>query len=191
MTSLAARLPPHFLQIQSRSQHGYAIAVSVIIMFLCFRSVTAPLIAAALAACANPYVRSPEAGISPAVAYREPKPSTLVTGNYCGVGTRTGDLSAKPVDRLDAACLDHDACYIEGRSQLDCNREMIARLKIIIADPAAGAKMRASARRMAAFFSLPFFHVFPHGLLPPRDPKVLAGRYRGAGVEQDRAAGLY
>jgi hypothetical protein len=154
-------------------------------------AIIAVFLAALLAACANPYVRAPEAGISTAAAYREPKPSRLVRGNYCGVGSKTGDLSAAPVDRLDAACLEHDACYIEGRSQPDCNREIIARLKVIITDPAASAKMRASARRMSAFFSLPFFHVFPHGLLPPRDPRVLASRYRGAGGEQDRVAGLY
>lgn len=131
----------------------------------------------ALTGCQNPYVRSPEQGLSSAVAYREPKPSKLVSGNYCGVGSRTGDLSVAPVDRLDAACLEHDACYIAGRSQLACNREMIARLDVIIADPSTGPKMRAKAKSMVAFFSLPFFQVFPHGLLPPRDPKVLANRY--------------
>jgi hypothetical protein len=135
------------------------------------------VVATGLAACANPYVREPELGNSTAVAFRKPKPSNLVSGNYCGVGSRTGDLSAAPVDKLDAACLEHDACYIAGRSQIDCNREMIARLNIIIADPASTPKMRASAKSMTAFFSLPFFQVFPHGLLPPRDPKVLASRY--------------
>ena len=142
------------------------------------RSAAALVLALSVAGCANPYERSPGQGISSAVAYRKPKPSTLVTGNYCGVGSRSGDLSLKPVNRLDAACLEHDACYIAGRSQLDCNREMIARLNVIIADPASTAKIRTRARSMAAFFSLPFFRVFPHGLLPPRDPSVLAGRYR-------------
>ena len=135
------------------------------------------LAAISVTACQNPYVRSPEIGISTAYAYREPKPSKLVSGNYCGVGSRTGDLSVAPVDRLDAACLEHDACYIAGRSQLICNREMIARLKIIIDDPKTSPKMRGKAERMVAFFKLPFFQVFPHGLLPPRDPKVLANRY--------------
>jgi hypothetical protein len=149
------------------------------------------MLALTLAACANPYVRSPEAGISTALAYRAPKPSKLVKGNYCGVGSRTGDLSAKPVDRLDAACLEHDACYIEGRSQIECNRIMIATLRGVVADPASSAKMRAQARSMTAFLSLPFFKVFPHGILPPRDPKVLASRYRGGGIEQDGAKGLF
>jgi hypothetical protein len=151
----------------------------------------AVFLAALLAACANPYVRAPEAGISTAVAYRKPKPSKLVNGNYCGVGSKTGDLSAAPVDRLDAACLEHDACYIEGRSQVECNRIMIAALRAIIADPSSDGKTRAKARRMTAFLSLPFFKVFPHGILPPRDPKVLAGRYRGAEAEQDGVKGLY
>ena len=132
----------------------------------------------ALAACANPYVRAPEKGPSTAVTYRKPKPSPLVSGNYCGVGSRTGDLSAAPVDRLDAACLEHDACYIAGRSQIDCNREMIVSLNKIVADPDTRPPARSKARRMIAFFSLPFFEVFPHGLLPPRDPKVLVNRYR-------------
>ena len=154
------------------------------------RALSAILLAIALTACANPYVRSPEAGISAALAYREPKPSKLVRGNYCGVGSKTGDLSAAPVDRLDAACLEHDACYIEGRSQIECNRIMIAALRGIIADPSSDRKTRAKARSMTAFLSLPFFRVFPHGILPPRDPKVLASRYRG-GIEQDGADGLY
>jgi hypothetical protein len=155
------------------------------------RAVAFLLLTLALAACANPYVRAPEAGISTAVAYRKPKPSKLVNGNYCGVGSKTGDLSAAPVDRLDAACLEHDACYIEGRSQVECNRIMIAALRAIIADPASDGKTRAKAGRMIAFLSLPFFRVFPHGILPPRDPRVLAGRYRGTGVEQDGVIGLY
>jgi hypothetical protein len=144
-----------------------------------------------LAACANPYIRSPEAGISTAVAYREPKPSKLVRGNYCGVGSRTGDLSAAPADRLDAVCLEHDTCYIEGRSQVECNKIMIAALRVIISDQSSDRRTRARARRMTAFLSLPFFRVFPHGILPPRDPKVLAGRYRGDGIEQKGAKGLY
>jgi hypothetical protein len=155
------------------------------------RVITALCLVAALAACANPYVRAPEAGISTAAAYREPKPSRLVKGNYCGAGSKTGDLSAAPVDRLDAACLEHDACYIEGRSQVECNRIMIAALRGIIADPSSGRKTRAKARSMIAFLSLPFFQMFPHGILPPRDPKVLAGRYRGAEVEHDGVNGLY
>lgn len=141
------------------------------------RAVILLLVTITLAGCANPYVRVPEQGISTAVKYREPTPSKLVSGNYCGVGSRTGDLSVAPVDKLDAACLEHDACYIAGRSQLVCNREMIARLNVIIADPKTSAKTRAKAKSMTAFFSLPFFQVFPHGLLPPRDPKVLTNRY--------------
>lgn len=135
------------------------------------------LAAITLTACQNPYVAAPELGVSTAYAYRKPKPSPLVAGNYCGVGSRTGDLSAPPVDRLDATCLEHDACYIAGRSQLDCNREMIARLEVIIDDPSTTPKIRAKAKSMTAFFSLPLFQVFPHGLLPPRDPSVLATRY--------------
>lgn len=139
------------------------------------------LAALTLAGCQNPYVQSPEVGLSSAIAYRKPKPSPLVDGNYCGVGSRTGDLSVAPIDPLDAACLEHDACYIAGRSQLVCNREMIERLEVIVADPSAGPKTRAKAKSMIAFFSLPFFQVFPHGLLPPRDPSVLNNRYRPAG----------
>ena len=51
------------------------------------RWAAALFLALIVAGCANPYERSPEQGISSAVAYRKPKPSTLVTGNYCGVGT--------------------------------------------------------------------------------------------------------
>jgi hypothetical protein len=149
------------------------------------------LLALALTSCANPYELSPREGISSATTYREPKPSKLVSGNYCGVGSRTGDLSAAPVDRLDAACLEHDACYIEGRSQLDCNREMIARLRLIIADPSSRGTARAKAHRMIAFLSLPFFAVFPHGILPPRDPKVLANRYRAEQTAAPAAPGLF
>lgn len=145
----------------------------------------------ALSACANPYVRSPEAGISTASVYRAPKPSKLVVGNYCGVGSRTGDLSASPLDKIDAACLQHDACFIEGRSQLDCNREMKARLSDIIKDSGSSKKTRAKARTMIAFFSLPVFRIFPHGILPPRDPSVLANRYGAAENGLNAADGLY
>jgi hypothetical protein len=50
----------------------------------------------------------------------------LVT--IAGSAARTGDLRAAPCEQLDAACLEHEAGYIAGRSQLVCNRDVIERL---------------------------------------------------------------
>ncbi len=137
--------------------------------------IVAPIL---LSACANPFVANEGTPAAQARVMRPNKPSRLVVGNYCGIGTKTGDLSAKPVDRLDAACLEHDACFIEGRNRLECNREMMAAAQAIINDPTSDTKLRRRARAVIDYFELPLFNLFPYGMLPPRNNDVLKTKYR-------------
>jgi len=134
-------------------------------------------IALALAACANPWL-GPD-GEGPPQAYRPNRPSHAVVGNYCGFGSRDGDLSARPVDRLDAACLEHDTCYIEGRDRCDCNNALLLAAQAIAADPLADARLRLRAHLVHGFFvaAVPVCTVWPHGILRPRRQDVLATRY--------------
>jgi hypothetical protein len=144
---------------------------SLILSFL----IAAPIM---LSACANPFIANEGTPAGRPRVMRPNKPSSLVVGNYCGIGTKTGDLSARPVDRLDAACLEHDACFIEGRNRVQCNREMLAAAKAIIADPRSGKKLRRRAEAVRDFFELPLFNLFPYGMLPPRNNDVLKTKYR-------------
>ncbi len=143
-----------------------------------FHPMLVVVLMAFLSNCANPFVADEGTPNARARVTRPNKPSSLVVGNYCGIGTKTGDLSAKPVDRLDAACLEHDACFIEGRNRLECNRQMLAATKAIIADPKSGKKLRRRAEAIRDFFELPLFNFFPYGMMPPRNNDVLKSRYR-------------
>lgn len=139
---------------------------------------------ATLTSCANPWIPGPGATFAHSPVQRENKPSHLVVGNYCGYGTRQGDLSARPLDRLDAACLEHDACFIAGRDHCSCNNELVTAAKAIIADPRTGSALRARARIIRDFFlaMTPVCSLFPHGIMPPRKQDVLKTRYRGQGT---------
>lgn len=57
------------------------------------RAVLAILPLVALSACANPWTVVPEAELPKPVRIAMARPSPFVFGNYCGPGTRTGDLS--------------------------------------------------------------------------------------------------
>ncbi len=73
------------------------------------RTVFALATAMLVSACSNPWGSVPVEELPPPLRYAVAKPSRMVFGNYCGFGTRTGDLSARPVDRLDAICYEHDS----------------------------------------------------------------------------------
>ena len=110
------------------------------------RAVLAILPLAFLSACANPWTKVPEAELPKPIRYAMARPSPFVIGNYCGPGTRTGDLSLPPVDRLDAACKIHDACYIARRNHCDCDRALVASAKTIRDDKTAPRAMGDKAK---------------------------------------------
>lgn len=148
-----------------------------------FSTTLALLALAGLASCANPWVPGADRPAARHPIQRANKPSRLVSGNYCGYGTRYGDLSARPVDRLDAACLEHDACFIERRDRCTCNEALVEAAKKIIADPATKPGLRARAQAIRHFFpaATPICSMFPQGIMPPRKQDVLATRYRDTG----------
>lgn len=130
--------------------------------------------------CANPWTKVPEADLPKPVRYAMARPSPFVIGNYCGPGTRTGDLSVRPVDRLDAACQAHDACYIARHEHCDCDGTLVASARIIRDDATAAKAMRARAELLIATFAIPVCKVFPQGFMPPRDPAQLSAMKAGA-----------
>ncbi|TGQ96575.1 hypothetical protein EN843_34715, partial [Mesorhizobium sp. M4B.F.Ca.ET.200.01.1.1] len=95
-------------------------------------------------------------------------------------GTRTGDLSARPVDRLDAVCRTHDACYIARRDHCDCDGALVASARAIRDDKTAPRKTRSEAELLIATFAIPVCKVFPQGFMPPRDPAQLSAMKAGA-----------
>ncbi|OBQ97462.1 hypothetical protein [Mesorhizobium sp. AA23] len=137
------------------------------------RAILAILPLLCLSGCANPWARVPEAELPKSIRNAMARPSPFVFGNYCGPGTRTGDLSATPVDRLDAACRIHDACYIARHNHCDCDGALIASARTIRGDKTAPRKMRGKAELLIATFALPVCKVFPQGFMPPRDPAQL------------------
>jgi len=145
------------------------------------RAVLAILPLVVFSACANPWTEVPEAELPKPVRTAMARPSPFVFGNYCGPGTRTGDLSARPVNRLDSACQTHDACYIARHNHCDCDSALIASAKAIRDDKTAPKKMRSKAELLIATFALPVCKVFPQGFLPPRDPAELKTMNRATG----------
>lgn len=135
---------------------------------------------AVLTSCANPWMIGPRGPAARTLVQRQNKPSGLVVGNYCGYGTRQGDLSARPVDRLDAACLEHDVCFIQRRDRCACNETLVAVARQIVADPRSGPGLRARALIIRSFFPVikPICSMFPQGIMPPREQDVLKTRYR-------------
>lgn len=135
-----------------------------------------------LSGCANPWIPPDETALS-FDGLRENRPSRLVVGNYCGLGSRHGDLAAPPVDALDAICLEHDACFIAGRNRCDCNRELVAATTALIADPDTAPRLRRRARAVRDFFPFmtPVCAMFPQGFAPPRKKDVLQRRYQSTG----------
>jgi hypothetical protein len=123
---------------------------------------------ALVSACANPWGTKPASELPKPLRYAVAKPSTFVFGNYCGFGTRTGDLSAKPLDRLDRICFRHDSCYVDRRNHCDCDSALVRDASAIRDDEAAPQKMRRQAALLVSTFSLGVCRIFPQGFLPPR-----------------------
>lgn len=126
------------------------------------------LVSALVSACGNPWGDQPASELPKPLRYAVAKPSNFVFGNYCGLGTRTGDLTAKPVDRLDMICFRHDSCYVERRNHCDCDNTLVRDASAIRDDEALPAKMRRRAALLVNTFSLGVCRIFPEGFLPPR-----------------------
>jgi hypothetical protein len=137
---------------------------------------------ASVAGCANPWL-PPGETVATSEGRLENKPSRLVTGNYCGFGTRSGDLSLPPVDSLDAACLDHDVCFTSGGDRCACNRTLATAAKAVIADRKAPRRMHRKAGLVLSYLAAtwPMCQVFPEGVLPPRKKDILDTLYRPEG----------
>jgi hypothetical protein len=121
-----------------------------------------------VSACSNPWGSVPANELPKPLRYAVSRPSTFVFGNYCGIGTRTGDLTARPVDRLDAICFEHDSCYVDRRNHCDCDGALVDSASGIRDDATLSRKMRRQAALLIATFSVPVCKVFPQGFMPPR-----------------------
>lgn len=70
-------------------------------------------------------------------------------GNYCGLGNNGWDKY--PIDDLDAACQNHDRCYVHGGNNNTCNRRFCSALDNII-NYSTGAFKITYARAAKLFF---------------------------------------
>ena len=132
------------------------------------RTVFALAAAMLVSACSNPWDSVPVEELPAPLRYAVAKPSRLVFGNYCGLGTRTGDLSATPVDRLDAICYEHDSCYVDRKDHCECDRTLLREAGEVRDEAGAPPKMRRRALMLITTFALPVCKVFPKRFLPPR-----------------------
>jgi hypothetical protein len=121
-----------------------------------------------LSACSNPWGSVPVSELPKPLRYVMARPSHFVFGNYCGFGTRTGDLTAKPVDRLDTVCYAHDSCYVDRRNHCDCDGALVRGAANIRDDTRSPKKMRRQAALLIATFAVPVCKAFPQGFMPPR-----------------------
>ena len=122
----------------------------------------------ALGACAI------ENGVAIPYTHVKPnRPNPMVAGNYCGPGTRYGTLSTTPANVLDAACRQHDACYIAGIEHCTCDRALHDAAKVIEENPTTSGKLRTQARATRLLFSTRYCEMFPRGIFRPRDKSIL------------------
>ncbi|CAG0978788.1 hypothetical protein RHIZO_01619 [Rhizobiaceae bacterium] len=135
-----------------------------------------------VAGCSNPWIPRSDT-VATFEGRLENRPSRLVAGNYCGFGTRTGDMSVLPIDRLDAACLDHDVCFTTGGDRCGCNRTLAAEAEAVMADRSATDELRRKAMLVRGYLAAawPMCRIFPEGVLPPRKKDILKTRNRPEG----------
>ena len=76
----------------------------------------------------------------------------LIHGNYCGIGNRPG---TKPTDVLDAACMRHDACTVDGNiPKCGCDEALYRAATAIAADPQTPPDLKVTAGATATAMSL-------------------------------------
>ena len=138
-----------------------------------------------LSGCQNPFLSTPIEDLPKPLRYALAGPRNLMIGNYCGFGSRSGDLSLKPVNKLDEACFRHDICYIGRKNLCGCNDALVSEAKAIRDDPSQPKKLRRDARLLIATFVVPFCKIFPEGVLPPRYER--GGTIYPLGAEQTKA----
>ncbi|MET0969025.1 MAG: hypothetical protein ABWY18_07480 [Tardiphaga sp.] len=84
-------------------------------------------------------------GKNPAVATNG---ATLIHGNYCGAGNRPGK---PPIDALDLACMNHDACSPTGAMPTcECNLRLRDEAFAVSRDPRQTPELRSLASLTAA-----------------------------------------
>lgn len=84
-------------------------------------------------------------GRNPAVATDG---ATLIHGNYCGAGNRPGK---PPIDALDLACMNHDACSpTGGMPTCECNARLRDEAFAVSRDPRQTPELRSLASLTAA-----------------------------------------
>jgi hypothetical protein len=132
------------------------------------RIVFAVALSVLVSACGNPWASVPMDSLPKPLQSALGGPRHFMIGNYCGFGSRTGDLSVKPVNKLDEACFRHDICYIDRKNLCGCNQTLVGEAKAIRDDPAQPQSMRRDAGLLLATFAFPFCKIFPEGVLPPR-----------------------
>ncbi len=111
-------------------------------------------------------------------------PSLLVHGNYCGLGNR---FPLPPVDALDAACAQHDACTpAGGLPSRFCNMRLFRKADLISRDPHQPDDVRAAAGFIAFGAS-----VMPFDPAPPAPRTVVAAPWWEAPAPYRRARLAY
>lgn len=91
-----------------------------------------------------------EFGNSEGVSYRVAASNLILYGNYCGKGNR--GWSVPPVDSIDAACREHDKCYVHGGNNTECNRSFCQKLRVLLRNYEEGTtKFRFIAAAMTVF----------------------------------------
>lgn len=74
--------------------------------------------------------------------------ATLIHGNYCGAGNRPGK---PPIDALDLACMNHDACSPTGGvPTCECNIRLRDEALAVSRDPRQAPELRSLASLTAA-----------------------------------------
>lgn len=91
--------------------------------------------------------------------------ATLIHGNYCGAGNRPGK---SPIDALDLACMNHDACTPAGGiATCDCNERLRDEAAAVARDPRQASELKSLASLTAAAAAVMICNPMINAAAPP------------------------
>lgn len=91
--------------------------------------------------------------------------ATLIHGNYCGAGNRPG---TPPIDALDLACMNHDACTPAGDiATCDCNVRLRDEAAAVAQDPRQAQELRSLASLTATAAAMMICKPMINAAAPP------------------------
>eukprot|EP01102_Stenamoeba_stenopodia_P003751 TRINITY_DN13908_c0_g1_i1.p1 TRINITY_DN13908_c0_g1~~TRINITY_DN13908_c0_g1_i1.p1 ORF type:complete len:158 (+),score=27.77 TRINITY_DN13908_c0_g1_i1:124-597(+) len=79
--------------------------------------------------------------------------SLAVHGHYCGLNHGDGSYATKPLDLVDAACMNHDKCYDLHYLDCRCDYDFVILLSKLMKDPVLDPTLKGKVQLMSNWFT--------------------------------------